>query len=548
MGLNMQFKDLRFSTKQTIGFGLILSVMILVNIFSIRQLATIKTEIEEVSFNWLLRAIAISDINLSTSNLRQKQLQHAFTTDEEEKQDQADVMIELIDKINENVDRYENLKQDSELRNLYSEQERELYSQFNKELEEYLDLSFSFFQLSRENETWEAVDLLNNEAQIVYRDLSSVLERLVSVSKNHALSAAIRAENTFLTTRNISIFLLIVTVILSVFIAYLLIRYTTIPLKFLVTGVKKVAEGNLDVRLDIQSRDEIGNLSSSFNQMTSALQEARKKALQEEKLRAESAELKIKAAQAEARALKAENERKTNEFEQARKLQLSMLPEKLPEIPYLDISVYMKTATEVGGDYYDFKLAGDGTLTVALGDATGHGLHAGTIVAATKSLFNALANQHNPVEILKISSQALKEMGFRQMYMAMLLAKFNQDQMILSAAGMPHALLYKANLNRVEEIPLSGMPLGSFPDYPYQNMTVNIEDGDTILFMSDGITERFNSEEEILGEERTKRSFAEIAIKSPDQIIEHMVQAGENWANGRAQDDDITFVAIKKIK
>jgi len=548
MGLNMQFKDLRFSTKQTIGFGLILSVMILVNIFSIRQLATIKTEIEEVSFNWLLRAIAISDINLSTSNLRQKQLQHAFTTDEEEKQDQADVMIELIDKINENVDRYENLKQDSELRNLYSEQERELYSQFNKELEEYLDLSFSFFQLSRENETWEAVDLLNNEAQIVYRDLSSVLERLVSVSKNHALSAAIRAENTFLTTRNISIFLLIVTVILSVFIAYLLIRYTTIPLKFLVTGVKKVAEGNLDVRLDIQSRDEIGNLSSSFNQMTSALQEARKKALQEEKLRAESAELKIKAAQAEARALKAENERKTNEFEQARKLQLSMLPEKLPEIPYLDISVYMKTATEVGGDYYDFKLADDGTLTVALGDATGHGLHAGTIVAATKSLFNALANQHNPVEILKISSQALKEMGFRQMYMAMLLAKFNQDQMILSAAGMPHALLYKANLNRVEEIPLSGMPLGSFPDYPYQNMTVNIEDGDTILFMSDGITERFNSEEEILGEERTKRSFAEIAIKSPDQIIEHMVQAGENWANGRAQDDDITFVAIKKIK
>lgn len=544
----MKFRDLRFSTKQTIGFGLILAVMILVNVYSIRQLATIKTEVEEVSFNWLLRAIAISDINLSTSNLRQKQLQHAFTTDEAEKQEQADVMIGLIDNINENVDRYENLKQDSELRNLYSEEEGELYGQFNRKLEEYLDLSFSFFQLSKENKTQEAVNLLNNEAQLVYGDLSSTLERLVSISKNEALSAALRAENTFSATRNISTFLLIMTVILSVVIAYLLIRHTTIPLKFLVNGVEKVAAGDLDVKLDFPGRDEIGNLSSSFNQMTLALQEAREKALQEEKLRTESAELKIKAAQAEARALKAENERKTYEFEQARQLQLSMLPEKLPEIPYLDISVYMKTATEVGGDYYDFNLGEDGTLTVALGDATGHGLHAGTVVAATKSLFNALASKENPVETLRISSQALKDMGFHQMYMAMLLAKFDQNHVLLSAAGMPHPLLYRAKLNRIEEIAVSGMPLGSFPDYPYQEIKVDIEEGDTVLFMSDGITERFNLEKEALGEEKTRQLFAEIAKESTDRIIEHMVKAGENWANGRAQDDDITFVAIKKTK
>lgn len=544
----MKFRDLRFSTKQTIGFGLILAVMILVNVYSIRQLATIKTEVEEVSFNWLLRAIAISDINLSTSNLRQKQLQHAFTTDEAEKQEQADVMIGLIDNINENVDRYENLKQDSELRNLYSQEEGELYSQFNRKLEEYLDLSFSFFQLSKENKTQEAVNLLNNEAQLVYGDLSSTLERLVSISKNEALSAALRAENTFSATRNISTFLLIMTVILSVVIAYLLIRHTTIPLKFLVSGVEKVAAGDLDVKLDFPGRDEIGNLSSSFNQMTLALQEAREKALQEEKLRTESAELKIKAAQAEARALKAENERKTYEFEQARQLQLSMLPEKLPEIPYLDISVYMKTATEVGGDYYDFNLREDGTLTVALGDATGHGLHAGTVVAATKSLFNALASKENPVETLRISSQALKDMGFHQMYMAMLLAKFDQNHVLLSAAGMPHPLLYRAKLNRIEEIAVSGMPLGSFPDYPYQEIKVDIEEGDTVLFMSDGITERFNLEKEALGEEKTRQLFAEIAKESTDRIIEHMVKAGENWANGRAQDDDITFVAIKKTK
>ncbi|MEJ7700687.1 MAG: hypothetical protein WKF71_13720 [Pyrinomonadaceae bacterium] len=76
--------------------------------------------------------------------------------------------------------------------------------------------------------------------------------------------------------------------------------------------------------------------------------------------------------------LHAENERRAKELEEARQLQLSMLPKKLPQIPNLEIAAYMKPATEVGGDYYDFHVGADGTLTVAVGDATGHGLKAGT--------------------------------------------------------------------------------------------------------------------------------------------------------------------------
>ena len=53
---------------------------------------------------------------------------------------------------------------------------------------------------------------------------------------------------------------------------------------------------------------------------------------------------------------------------------MALLPEKLPELPNLQIAVYMKTATEVGGDYYDFNISADGTLNVAMGDATGHGV------------------------------------------------------------------------------------------------------------------------------------------------------------------------------
>lgn len=108
-------------------------------------------------------------------------------------------------------------------------------------------------------------------------------------------------------------------------------------------------------------------------------------------MRAEAAELQAKAAEAQAIVMQAENDRKTEELEEARQLQLSMLPKELPALQNLDIAVYMKTATEVGGDYYDFNVSIDGTLTVVLGDATGHGMKAGTMVTTTKSLFNVLA-------------------------------------------------------------------------------------------------------------------------------------------------------------
>jgi serine phosphatase RsbU (regulator of sigma subunit) len=63
--------------------------------------------------------------------------------------------------------------------------------------------------------------------------------------------------------------------------------------------------------------------------------------------------------------------------------------------------------------------------------------------------------------------------------------------------------------------------------------------------MSDGLTELFNNRKEILGEERTKTLFAETASRTPEQIIEYMVKAGEKWAAGQALEDDITMVVLK---
>jgi serine phosphatase RsbU (regulator of sigma subunit) len=187
----------------------------------------------------------------------------------------------------------------------------------------------------------------------------------------------------------------------------------------------------------------------------------------------------------------------------------------------------------------------DGTLTAAIGDATGHGLQAGTMVAATKSLFNSLAHMPHPVPILAEASHALRGMGFHNMYMAMTIAKFKERRMRLATAGMPYTLIYRAASRYVEEVELKGLPLGSFSDVQYQWKDLNLDAGDTVLFMSDGFTEMFNVESDILGEDRAKALLKEVGQSAPEQIIEHLVMAGKAWANGRPQNDDVTLVVVK---
>jgi hypothetical protein len=240
-----------------------------------------------------------------------------------------------------------------------------------------------------------------------------------------------------------------------------------------------------------------------------------------------------------------DNARKTHELEEARKLQLSMLPKTIPTHPNLEIAVFMQTATEVGGDYYDFHLAENGTLTIAVGDATGHGMQAGTMVAATKSLFNSLADEPEPVQILKKGTKAIKAMGLRKMFMALTIAKFKDHQMHVSAAGMPFTLVYRASTGQVEELELKGLPLGVLLDFNFQEKKLQLNDGDTVLFLSDGFEEMFNQQNEILGDDKAKEHFQEVATSSPEDIIEHLKKAAKAWAGGCAQRDDVTFVVVK---
>ncbi len=243
--------------------------------------------------------------------------------------------------------------------------------------------------------------------------------------------------------------------------------------------------------------------------------------------------------------LEAENDRKTRELEEARSLQLSLLPKILPAVPNLEISVHMETATEVGGDYYDFYNDPNGELTVLIGDATGHGLNAGTVVTATKSLFNSHAHNPDILDTFTKMSSSLKLMNFRLLSMCLLLIKIRGNNLRLSSAGMPPALIYRVGTNEVEEFLIRGMPLGTTNSFPYELRETTVEKGDTILLMSDGFPELFNQEKEMFGYKNVQDEFLKCGMQSTDAIIDFLKEKISNWSSGILPNDDVTFVVLK---
>lgn len=275
-------------------------------------------------------------------------------------------------------------------------------------------------------------------------------------------------------------------------------------------------------------------------------QHARVVKREQEKAQVLHAELRAQAAEAQARAVQAESERQHHELEEARRLQLSMLPKQVPEVPGLEIAVHMETATEVGGDYYDFRLTPDGVLTVAIGDATGHGLKAGTMVSVLKGLFTAYGANGQIGDFFEICTRTIRQMHLGNLYMALILAKIKGSHISLSSAGMPPAYLYHHAAGEVEEITLKGMPLGAFADYPYQQVEKTLEPGDSLLLLSDGLAEIFDDHNEIVDYPRVKNAFEQVGNLAPAAIIRNLQATALSWRNGRELHDDITLVVLKR--
>lgn len=234
-----------------------------------------------------------------------------------------------------------------------------------------------------------------------------------------------------------------------------------------------------------------------------------------------------------------------NELEEARSLQLSMLPKSIPLIDGLEISAYMRTASEVGGDYYDFSIKDDSSVNIAIGDATGHGMRAGIMVAVMKTLFLTNSTHHDLEDFFKLANKAIKSLNLGRIMMAFEMMNIKGNQVKFISAGMPPIFLYKRNEKTMLEHESLAMPFGAISD---QNFTINsftIDSGDVILILSDGLPELFNNKKEYFSYEKVKLEFLSVAEKSTNSIIEHLKNKSVEWASGIDPVDDITFIAIK---
>jgi serine phosphatase RsbU (regulator of sigma subunit) len=255
-------------------------------------------------------------------------------------------------------------------------------------------------------------------------------------------------------------------------------------------------------------------------------------------------ELEAKEREVGRRLLEADNQRKTGELEAARELQLSLLPREVPRLDGLRIAASMTTATEVGGDYYDFRVD-NGILTAALGDATGHGARAGALVSLMKGMFSTYGSAEDIPRFFRGASSTVRAMRMEGMNISLALARFRDGELTYSAAGMPPALVYRAAEGRVDEVLVAGMPLGGIADFPYRVETVPLAAGDVILLMSDGFPEAPNPHGASLGYDQPRAMLSEWGTLEPEEIVERLTRAAREWGGGSALPDDVTFVVVK---
>ncbi|MGA7615108.1 MAG: SpoIIE family protein phosphatase, partial [Thermoanaerobaculia bacterium] len=300
-------------------------------------------------------------------------------------------------------------------------------------------------------------------------------------------------------------------------------------------GAQRIAAGDLDVEVPVRGKGEFGQLALAFNQMARDLREHQERLVEEERLRKEQ--------EIRERLLTAEFDRKTEELEEARRFQLSLLPKSLPEHPLFEIAVYMKTATEVGGDYYDFHKSDDGALTIAVGDATGHGARAGTMVTVIKSLFSSLPPEKRLSTFLTEANHTIRRMDLGRMAMALSLVRLEGNRMTLATAGMPPALVLRST-GEVTELSIDASPLGTFAK-DYEEVEVTLAPDDIVLLMSDGFPELLNPAGDPLGYVAAQNAFRETLSADPAQVIEQLVAAADRWKKDAVLNDDMTFVVVR---
>ncbi len=242
-----------------------------------------------------------------------------------------------------------------------------------------------------------------------------------------------------------------------------------------------------------------------------------------------------------------EEQHREEELEEARQFQLDMLPKATPDMLNLDIAATIQTASEVGGDYYDYFPQSNGeSLYVVVGDATGHGMTAGMMVSITKAGLYGIPPSIAPNDITRRLNRVIKNIDLGWNRMAINVARFWEGRVEFTSAAMPPAYHYHKDTGNVDEILLEGLPLGSFKGETFSLVDFEFKQGDSLVFISDGLPEAVNHTEDMLGYQAVQDCVQANGHQTANDQKQALLDLGSAWLGDLRNQDDITIVVVKK--
>jgi sigma-B regulation protein RsbU (phosphoserine phosphatase) len=285
----------------------------------------------------------------------------------------------------------------------------------------------------------------------------------------------------------------------------------------LAVGAQRLGQGQLDVRVPVRSRDEIGQLAATFNRVAEELRAHQDRLLEQERLR--------------------------KELEMCRRIQEEMLPHDPLRVPFAEVKGISLPAREVGGDFFNYFVLPDGEAALLVGDVSGKGVPAALLMANAQATLRArMTVERGLAPLAETLDQELA--AGAPAYLTLFLAILDGAAMRYVNAGHNPPLLLHVD-GRAEVLPATGRPLGLYPGGGYEERHVGLRAGDTLFLYTDGLVEAEDEAGEAFGLDRLQALVAANRDSGPDGIlaaVEHAVRA--HRGRGEAA-DDATLVALR---
>lgn len=234
------------------------------------------------------------------------------------------------------------------------------------------------------------------------------------------------------------------------------------------------------------------------------------------------------------------------DLRRAQEIQMHLMPGIAPKIPGLEVALRFQPARELGGDLYEFLSYGRDRQVIVVGDVSGKGAPAALYGAMASGTLRSLAPQKLlPPDMLKRLNFMFLERKIEGHFITLTFAVWEPPtkSISLANAGMPLPILVRKGMCRA--IRAEGVPLGLLEHTEYQPVTANLEQGDLLVFFSDGITEANNPQQEEFTSRRLENILRQNAHRPPQEIVDQVFQEVRDFEAGRPQRDDQTLVVLK---